>query len=248
MTLERHRETTEVGHVAALFRYPAKSTRGEVMNEARLDWTGIAGDRQFAFFQVANTSHFPWLTGSDLPELVLYEARHVAPGDPAQSPVCVATPDGREHDIWDPALHQSLSAAAGKEVRPIRIKRGTFNSLPLSVLSTRTGGRLAAAWGTPVDLRRFRPNIIVDLLPDLAMDERDWIGHRLMVGDDRVGPIIRVSRQIRRCVMITIDPDHAEKDPRLMRLVAQEFSNEIGVHCTIDRPGSIAVGDRIRVA
>lgn len=72
----------EVGTVAALYRYPVKSMRGEAMERARLRWTGIDGDRQYAFYRAANASRSPWLTARQLAEMVLYAPRYADPADP----------------------------------------------------------------------------------------------------------------------------------------------------------------------
>jgi uncharacterized protein YcbX len=38
----------KIGEVAALFRYPVKSMRGETLEVADLGWHGIDGDRRLA--------------------------------------------------------------------------------------------------------------------------------------------------------------------------------------------------------
>ena len=62
----------EVGHVEALFRYPVKSMRGELLEIANLGWHGLDGDRRLAFRQMNDHSGFPWLTASKLPDLLLF--------------------------------------------------------------------------------------------------------------------------------------------------------------------------------
>ena len=51
-----------VGVVKALYRYPVKSMRGECVEEARVWWHGLEGDRRYACGRTGNTSRFPWLT------------------------------------------------------------------------------------------------------------------------------------------------------------------------------------------
>ena len=42
---------TEVGHVAALHRYPVKSMRGEALQTSRVWWHGFEGDRRYTFLR-----------------------------------------------------------------------------------------------------------------------------------------------------------------------------------------------------
>jgi uncharacterized protein len=84
----------EIGTVAAINRFPVKSMGGEAMKRAILRWTGIEGNRQFAFCRAANQSHFPWLTARDLAGLVRYLARYADGANPRASDVAVTAPDG----------------------------------------------------------------------------------------------------------------------------------------------------------
>lgn len=52
-----------LGTVVALNRYPIKSMQAEPLVVADLFWTGLHGDRQYAFVKADNASAFPWLTG-----------------------------------------------------------------------------------------------------------------------------------------------------------------------------------------
>src|SRR5664279_6322588 len=39
----------EIGQIAALYRYPVKSMRGEALDTATMGWHGLDGDRRLAF-------------------------------------------------------------------------------------------------------------------------------------------------------------------------------------------------------
>jgi hypothetical protein len=39
----------EIGQIEAIFRYPVKSMRGELLDAATLGWHGLDGDRRLAF-------------------------------------------------------------------------------------------------------------------------------------------------------------------------------------------------------
>jgi uncharacterized protein len=236
----------DIGTVRALYRYPVKSMRGESVATARLRWQGIDGDRQYAFYRAANTSRFPWLTGRDVSAMVTYEARYLDPENPRRSKVQVSGPDGFARDIGAAGLRDELSAAAGEEVRLLQVGRGTFDAMPVSVVSTATGALLDQVCGRAVDLRRFRPNIVLDLAATGA-SEADFLGGALVFGDGEVPPRLRLNARIERCAMITLDPDSAAKDVSIMRRVVEALDNLVGVYGAIEALGTIAVGDRVRL-
>ena len=67
------------GVISGLYRYPVKSMRGESLTEAHLSWHGLDGDRRYAFVRQGANSGFPWFTGRELPQLLLYTPRLLQP-------------------------------------------------------------------------------------------------------------------------------------------------------------------------
>src|SRR6185503_8788235 len=128
----------DVGTVAVLYRYPVKSMQGEALQSVELCWTGLSGDRQYAFYRSADKSQFPWHTGREVPDLVRHAARYADPADPRKSPLQVTAPDGASFDIASEALRARLSQAAGEELGLMQVGRGTFDSGAVSVLTTAT--------------------------------------------------------------------------------------------------------------
>ncbi len=235
------------GTVAEIWRYPVKSMRGERIDRAEFRWTGIAGDRQFAFLRADDRSRFPWLTGRVLPELVLYRACFDDPEDPRNSPVSVIAPDGQSFGFWDPALAQGLGDIAGEPALPMRLGRGAFDQHPVSVVTTATLRRLSSIAGSYIDPRRFRINIVIEET-ETAPPENDWVGRTLGFGHEAKAPALRIDEAAERCVMVTIDPETGKRDPGVMRLVAQNFANRIGLYCAPVALGRISVGDPVTLA
>ncbi len=233
-----------VGTVVAIRRYPVKSMQAEPLGAAELHWTGLHGDRQYAFCRTADTSSFPWLTGRVVPELVLHAARYSDPLDPKHARVRVTAPDGTEHDIADPALAASLAGAADMPIRLLRLGRGAFDAMPVSVITTTTSDAVDQAHGAPVGLDRFRANLVIRP-DDPAASERDWFGRTLMFGDRSDPPALRLDLPIPRCAMVAIDPGTAVSDAGVLRTVVQRFGNKVGVYCAAQAPGAIRVGDRV---
>lgn len=227
-----------VGVVAGLNRYPVKSMAGEELAETELRWPGLLGDREYGFVRTDRPRRFPWLTARDVADLVRHRPLCGDYG-PTGLPVDVLTPDGVRLAIGDPALAARLASAAGTEVQLVQLSRGAYDSMPVSLATRATFEAIAAAHGAAVDPRRFRINLVIDSA------ERDiaWRHHILEFGAG--GARLVVTRPIKRCVMITIDPDTAERDAALMRTVAQGFGDEIGEYASVLAPGPISLGDEV---
>jgi len=230
----------EIGRVVELNLFPVKSMRGAPQREVELRWTGIRGDRQFAFCKSGDTTRFPWLTARDFSQLVLFRAGYSAPSNPRASVVQVTAPDGTEYDIRSPELIRRIETGSGSDCFLLQVGRGTFDSGPVSVIGTQTLKEISDAIGRPLDRARFRQNIVIE-----GARESEWLGETLLFGDD--GPSLHVNEPIERCVMVTIDPATAERDPAVMRVVAQSFDNKIGAYGVARRTGTISVGDRVRI-
>lgn len=225
-----------VGRVVALNRFPVKSMAGEPLDEAEIRWRGIAGDRQYGFLRAGNRGRFPWFTGRDRSDLVCYRACFSNPADPGNSPVEVVAPDGETFALEAPELR----ARFGEPVDLVQFWRGAFDAMPVSLVTTATLAALAGAQGGKIDVRRFRINIVVE--SDLR--ENAWAERMLEIGD---GTRLLANAPIDRCVMITIDPDTGLRSPGLMKTVARDFDNRIGLYASPARQGTIRVGDAVRV-
>ena len=230
-----------VGTVAALNRYPVKSMMAEPLDRVDLHWTGLEGDRTYAFVKADDESGFPWLTARQVPALVRHQARYA---DAKRTTVQVHAPDGRAWDIRDPALLASLSEQARRPVRLVRVSRGTYDAMPVSVLTDTQVAAVGAAHGAPVGAERFRANILLAVDPG-APPERDWAGREMRFGAEAR---VRLDWAIPRCAMVAIDPDTAAKEPDVVRTVVEAFGNRVGTYCAVTAPGPIKVGDEVTLA
>src|SRR4029453_19407540 len=75
-----------IGKVDSLWRYPVKSMRGEELHEAFAGYSGIYGDRLFAFRSSASHKGFPYLTAREQRRLLQYRPRFRYP-DKAERPI-----------------------------------------------------------------------------------------------------------------------------------------------------------------
>jgi hypothetical protein len=200
------------------------------------------GDRQYSFYRLGDHGRFPWLSARDLPSLVLYRSAYATPEDPRHSQVYVTTPKGEQHAIEAPELVRCLSDEAGRKLGLLQVGRGTFDAMPLSVVSTATHATLDAEHGAPPDLRRFRSNILIES----ECRETACCRGRLTFGEGQDAAQLVVNDPVPRCALITIDPDTAARDPAVMRTVVQSFDNAVGAYCATNRPGVIRIGDAVR--
>jgi uncharacterized protein YcbX len=228
----------ELGRVAALWRYPVKSMGAEALEEIEVSWNGLAGDRRWAFIRAGmERSGFPWLTIRERPDMGLHRPSFVEPDRPDASPVAVRTPSGDVLDVLDP----SLAARLGDSVRVIKQDRGVFDTMPLSLLTTRTVAGLGALVGAELDVLRFRPNVLVEATGDADFPEDGWVGSVLRIGEVRM----RVDKRDQRCVMVNVDPVTAERDPAILRAIGRERDTCLGVYGSTVQPGRVAVGDPV---
>jgi uncharacterized protein YcbX len=227
-----------VGTLEGVWRYPVKSMAAEALTETEVGWHGIAGDRRWAFIRPhMERSGFPWLTLREVADMRQFTPRFAEPATPDMSRTLVRTPEGEEYEVTDPAL----AARLGDGVRVIKQNVGVFDSLPLSLITTSTVDGIAQLSGRSLEVARFRPNLLVNAQPGADFPEDGWLGATLRIGEMRM----RVDCRDPRCVITTMDPDTGERDPRVLREIAQHRANCAGVYGTIVAPGRLAVGDAV---
>ena len=229
----------QVGTIVGLWRYPVKSMAAEALSEAEVSWHGIAGDRRWAFVRPnLERSGFPWLTLREVAAMRQFTPRFADSASPDRSRTLVRTPEDDEYEVTDPAL----AARLGEGVRVIKQDVGVFDSLPLSLITTNTVDGIAALSERPLEPARFRPNLLVTAPPGEEFPEDAWLGATL-----RIGAQMRMRVDVRdpRCVITTMDLETGERDPRVLREIAQRRENCAGVYGTTVTPGPVALGDSV---
>lgn len=233
------RNGRHVGRVVGLWRYPVKSMGAEELAEVDVSWNGLAGDRRWAFIRNGVVqSGFPWLTIRERKDMSHYRPSFAEPARPDQSPTVVRTPSGGIFDVADSALGAELGPGGA---RVIKQDRGIFDTLPLSLITTQTILRLGEVVGAPLDIQRFRPNILVEAAEEAPFAEDGWVGCVLRIGGLRM----RVDKRDGRCVIITIDPMTTESNPAILRAVARDRQGCLGVYGSTVEPGRVAMNDPV---
>jgi uncharacterized protein YcbX len=141
--------------------------------------------------------------------------------------------------VADPAL----AAELGSGVRVIKQDRGVFDTMPLSLITTRTVDSIGALVGGELDPLRFRPNLLIEATATEAFPEDEWVGCTLHIGSLRM----RVDKRDQRCVMVNIDPVTARLDPGILPVIVRERQVCLGVYGSTVQPGRIAVGDPVMI-
>ena len=238
---------TDVGRVVELVRYPVKSMAGIPVESAHLGWHGLGGDRRFAFRRIGDASGFPWLSASKLYAMVQYQP--IAPEDGEEpAPTHVRTPAGACFELRSAELRDELSAQLGSPLELMQLKHGIFDEASVSVICPSTIAGIGAEAGLDLDRRRFRGNILVETDGAAPFVEDAWVGGTLVFGDGDSAPAVSVTLRDLRCVMVNLDPDTGQHDPRVMKTVVRLNQNTAGVYGTVVRTGTIRVGDRVRLA
>ena len=256
-----------IGTVESLWRYPVKSMRGEELDEVFAGFSGVYGDRLFAFSSSASPKGFPFLTGREQRQMLRYrprfrqpekaarpinqaEAEKLPPGvtplyaAPDDLILDVETPTGDALAIDDSALIEALRQGidAKHQLTLLRSERALTDSRPLSIFGVQSARKLGEETGITVDKRRFRANIYLDLAEGFAEDE--FVGRSI-----RIGPkvIVSILERDPRCMMITLDPDTGEKEPALLKKVAQAHSGMAGVYGAVLVEGMVHKGDSVEL-
>jgi uncharacterized protein YcbX len=232
----------EIGHVEAIFRYPVKSMGGERLEVANLDWHGLEGDRRLAFRRMDDRSGFPWLSASRLPDLLLFAPHRREDGAQGDLPTHIRTPDGEELPVFGDDLAAEVGRRYGAPVQMMQLKHGIFDEASISVIALETVHEISRLAGRSLDVRRFRPNVLVRLLRPAPFQEDAWVGGVLLFGEGDDAPAITATVRDERCSMVNLDPDSASPAPEVLKAVVRAHQNTAGIYGTVTRTGRLAVG------
>ncbi len=243
--------------------------RGEELDEMFTGYAGVYGDRLFAFESSANPKGFPFFTGRDKRQMILYrprfrhpekaarpinlaEAEGLSPGlttrsaEPNELMLDVEMPSGRTVAIDDPALMETLREGIGDkhQLHLLRSDRAMTDCSPISIFAVQTARELGTETGLAIDKRRFRANVYLDLESCSGFGEDEFVGRSLRIGS-RV--VVSILKRDSRCMMITLDPDTGEKTPAILKQVAQAHEGKAGVYGAVLVEGILRKGDPVEL-
>lgn len=249
-----------VGSVAELWHFPVKSMQGHRVDELTLTERGAEGDRGWAVVDPAAGKVLSAKRWSQLLE---------ATGGDAGGTVTVTLPDGTTHEAGDPVTDAALSAWLDHEVRLLQPPEGDglpyelptdawddtsplwefpgppggpFVDVAAAHLLTTASLRAAEALGpgSVWDVRRFRPNALLDVAGDGFVEDA-WVGRSVGVGEAVADPFMPTVR----CALPTRGQPGLAKDPEIARTLRDGHDLDLGVYCTVSVAGRVRVGDHV---
>jgi len=126
------------------------------------------------------------------------------------------------------------------------LAEGTFfDGGIIHLVTTATLGRLSALHpGARFDVRRFRPNVVIQSPPEqVPFAEQAWIGSTISIGKVQM----KVVKVTSRCVMTTLPQTELGRDLNILRTIATENSAKLGVYASVVRPGTVDLDDAVLV-
>jgi hypothetical protein len=239
------------GTLTHLRRYPVKGMSGEDLDEAFVTFAGLLGDRVYAFLDPNGNVDFPWMTPRLWAEMLLLKPRFLSPPTTQQQipggadyRIEVNTPDGEKFDIAALELRVHLEQKFGRAITLRFSERSMIDARPISLFSRQSIEALSKEVGIPLDLRRFRPNFIVDWATSGARHEDSLIGRTIRVGEEAA---FVIAKKDGRCKVITLDPDTAQPAPQVLEVVARNHAGCFGIYGVVLREGIVRRGDPVFV-
>ena len=248
--------------VAQLWRYPVKSLLGERLPALRLVDDGIEGDRMWG---IQDRRDGRILTARREPRLLFASSRLAASDFPV-----ITLPDGQEVGGTGPVTDAALSTWLGKPVTLVAasesdaasaeyfadatddasqaiewtMPKGRFvDAFPVLVISTaglRSGEAAypAGAW----DVRRFRPNILIQLDGE-GWTEDAWADRQLRVGSAQLIPRQRCIR----CTMVNRAQPGLHTDVNIFKTLHRTHEGKAGMWTQVLQPGPVSEGDVVEI-
>lgn len=120
-----------------------------------------------------------------------------------------------------------------------------FDAFPINLLTTASLQTMAlhnanAIW----DVRRFRPNFVVETSGDLqGLVEAGWTGRTLRLGEVE----LKLEIPCARCGMTTHAQVDLPKDPSVLRSIVKDADQSMGIYASVISEGRANVGDDVEL-
>jgi uncharacterized protein len=228
--------------VLELRQYPVKSMLGVPVESAVLDRRGVLGDRRWAVRDAdgkigsgKNSRRFRRMDG-----LLEIAARYGEDGVPV-----LTLPDGRSVRADDPKVDVELRALLGMDtVSLVRTEAEPFmDSAPLHLVSRQSLAWLAERVSVPVDSRRLRPNLVLDV-PGPPFAEDGWVDRVLRIGPE---VRVRVTEPTVRCVMTSAAQPGLPQSGTVLKAISDGHDLTLGVQAQVLTGGLVLPGAEVHL-
>jgi uncharacterized protein YcbX len=252
-----------IGTVTELWHYPVKSMQGGRLPQLELVPTGVHDDRGFALI---DRESGVLMSAKRHSALLLATAERDEAGE-----VTITLPDGSQVGSDDPEVDARLSAWLGREVHldnprvrervayemtfdppnddaevvEIPTPPGTFLDLAgIHLLTTSTLEGCARVhpeldW----DVRRFRPNVVVDADVQPFGEDAWCDGRHLRIGDALITP----RHPTVRCAMPLRGQPGLERQKEMYAALEGLHLNHLGIYVDVTEVGTISEGDEVEL-
>jgi uncharacterized protein len=265
------------GTIAALWRYPVKSMRGEELESAEVTERGLLGDRAYALVDVETGKVVSAKNPRKWSNLLDFTSRLVEPPRRADAmPAArITTPDGTGIGTDDPSFDGRLTELVGRPVRltssageapriegywpdyewlesrdaifEVKLPPGTF--FDAAVVHLLTTATLDTFRSLSPRSRFEIPRFRPNVVVALAGGSEGFPENDWAGRTLRLGDEVRlaISEPCPRCVMTTVSQGDLPKDPDVLRTVVQRNAGNVGVLASVLRGGRIRRGDAVVV-
>ena len=270
-------ESSAIGSVVSLWRYPIKSMMGEELNACEVTNRGLLGDRAYALVDPSNGKVVSAKNPRKWPNLFDFRAAFPEPprlGEPLP-PLRITLPDGAAVGSDDSDCERKVSSVLGREVtlessvpETPSLEEYWPDMEGLDYRETVTDEAMPA--GTFFDLAviHLLTTATIDRLRELypqgrfevrrfrpnivvepASDEKEFVENGWIGRTIAIGDEVRIkiTEPCPRCVMTTLPQGDLPKDPGILRTAAQHNDVHVGVYASVLGGGSIRRGDEVRL-
>ncbi|MBE9191201.1 MOSC domain-containing protein [Gloeocapsopsis crepidinum LEGE 06123] len=248
--------------ITQLFVHPVKGLTPQAETQVTLQaGHGILGDRAFALMYdtsaSSNSNVVPWMQKRnfamqcDLPRLAALDCYYDFKTELLTikhkgKELLIAKTNSEERNLISVFFTNYLATELKSPLRLVGENDGKTrypdrHTAHISLINQTTLDQLSNIARQPVDIQRFRPNIVFKGIP--AWAEFDWIGQVFQLGSVQ----IEITAPINRCLNIDVNPKTGEQDLPLLSLLQQHFHHrQTGVLAKVITSGIVAVGDRLQ--
>jgi uncharacterized protein YcbX len=265
------------GRVAAVWRYPVKSMRGEEVEAADVTERGLLGDRGYALIDAETGKAASAKNPRRWPGLFDFAAQYAEPPRDTDRlpPALIVLPSGETLRTDQADIDERLSAMLGRRVSlarsPVegltaegywpdhdwlrhRDEVFEFELPPGTFFDGATVHLVTTA--TLECLRSFAPASRFEaprFRPNLVIDvpdAADGFPEDGWIGRtlEIGGARLRIDRPTPRCVMTTLPQGGLPRDPAILRTAVQQNEGNVGAYATVLHPGRVQRGDRVGLA